>query len=167
MYAGYIFLVATCLPEGRARPAASRPSASSEPNGARGVWQLGVLVLFSGLVAYYLMRRTDVRRGRRLRRADHVDRRRGVVPVLPSSTALFGAKRVTLTAAVTLAVRRGAWYLLKTQWLGEDWALLSAAFAAGALYALVGGADRAFDRLGLVSSHGRAGHLRDGARRLA
>ena len=28
-----------------------------EPNGTRGVWQLGVLVLFSGLVAYYLMSR--------------------------------------------------------------------------------------------------------------
>src|SRR5439155_13765707 len=27
-----------------------------EPDGARGVWQLGVLVLFSGVVAYYLMR---------------------------------------------------------------------------------------------------------------
>src|SRR5205809_4119082 len=32
-----------------------------EPDGSRGVWQLGVLVGFSGIVAYYLMRQTNIR----------------------------------------------------------------------------------------------------------
>src|SRR4051794_18719364 len=34
-----------------------------ERDGARGVWQLGVLVLFSGVVAYYVMMQTNVRAG--------------------------------------------------------------------------------------------------------
>src|SRR6476660_7380363 len=34
-----------------------------EPDGGRGVWQLGVLVLFSAFVAVYLMRQTNVRAG--------------------------------------------------------------------------------------------------------
>src|SRR6266511_4246963 len=34
-----------------------------EPSGARGLWQLGVLVLFSGLVGYYAMSQTSVRAG--------------------------------------------------------------------------------------------------------
>lgn len=34
-----------------------------EPNGARGVWQLGVLALFSGAVAYWVMGRTGVKSG--------------------------------------------------------------------------------------------------------
>ena len=34
-----------------------------EESGARGVWQLGVLVLFSGIVGYLIMRQTGVRAG--------------------------------------------------------------------------------------------------------
>src|SRR5215212_448345 len=34
-----------------------------EPDGTRGVWQLGVLTLFSAFVAYYLMRQTSIRAG--------------------------------------------------------------------------------------------------------
>src|SRR3712207_8608929 len=34
-----------------------------EPSGARGVWQLGVLVLFSGLVGYYVMTQTTIKAG--------------------------------------------------------------------------------------------------------
>ena len=31
-----------------------------EPNGARGVWQLGLLAVFSGLIGYYVMIRTGI-----------------------------------------------------------------------------------------------------------
>ena len=34
-----------------------------EPDGARGVWQLGVLVLFSGLVGYYVLKQTETKAG--------------------------------------------------------------------------------------------------------
>src|SRR6187402_2866267 len=62
MYAGYIFLVSILYP----KAAPGLPLADigyREPSGARGVWQLGVLVLFSGIVAYLLMRGTNVRAG--------------------------------------------------------------------------------------------------------
>ncbi len=59
LYAGYVFLVTIVFPECGARPARREAIGHREPNGTRGVWQLGVLALFSGLIAYYLMvRRT-------------------------------------------------------------------------------------------------------------
>ncbi len=62
MYAGYIFLVSVLYP--KAAPGLPVDAIGyREPDGARGVWQLGVLVLFSGIVAYLLMRGTNVRAG--------------------------------------------------------------------------------------------------------
>src|SRR5213082_460207 len=62
MYALYIFLVSILYP--KAAPGLPVETIGyREPDGARGVWQLGVLVLFSGVVAYYLMRGTNVRAG--------------------------------------------------------------------------------------------------------
>src|SRR4029078_12810820 len=62
MYALYVFGVATLFP--KAAPGLPVEAVGfKEPNGSRGVWQLGVLVLFSGLVAYYVMTQTDVRGG--------------------------------------------------------------------------------------------------------
>src|SRR3979490_3368440 len=60
LYAAYIFLVTRLCP----KPPPRLPVEDimyREPDGARGVWQLGVLVLFSGIVAVYLMRQTNVR----------------------------------------------------------------------------------------------------------
>ena len=69
MYAGYIFVVSILYP--KAAPGLPVEDIGyREPDGARGVWQLGVLVLFSALVAIYLMQQTNVRAGRGLRRAD-------------------------------------------------------------------------------------------------
>src|ERR1700704_6252406 len=62
LYAVYIFAVSIVAP--KATP--GLPVADimyREPDGARGVWQLGVLVLFSGIVAIFLMRQTHVRAG--------------------------------------------------------------------------------------------------------
>src|SRR2546423_12291053 len=61
-YAGYIFLVSILYP----KAAPGLPVADigyRQPDRARGVWQLGVLVLYSALVAVYLMRQTNVRAG--------------------------------------------------------------------------------------------------------
>src|SRR5690349_3878037 len=62
MYAGYIFIVSLISPN--AAPGLPlKDIGYREPDGARGVWQLGVLVIFAGVVSYYLMRGTNVRAG--------------------------------------------------------------------------------------------------------
>src|ERR1700745_2703530 len=59
MYAIYIFIVSILYP--KAAPGLPVDDIGyREPDGARGVWQLGVLVLFSAFVAIYLMRQTNV-----------------------------------------------------------------------------------------------------------
>src|SRR5688572_21775478 len=62
MYAGYIFLISMLYP--KAAPGLPAEDIGyREPDRGRGVWQLGILVLFSGLVAYVLMRNTNVKGG--------------------------------------------------------------------------------------------------------
>src|SRR5213592_3773044 len=62
LYAAYVLLVTMLFP--KFVPGLPVETIGyREPDGARGVWQLGVLVLFSGIVAYYLMRQTNVRAG--------------------------------------------------------------------------------------------------------
>ena len=77
-----------------------------EPDGARGVWQLGVLVLFSGLVGYYVLTQTDDPRRRRFRHPDDLRR----APSWRSSARVmnrfFGAKRIVVSADRRRAVRR-------------------------------------------------------------
>ncbi len=131
MYAGYIFLVTLVKPS----YVPGLPVADigfKEPDGSRGVWQLGVLVLFSGVVGYYVMSQTTIKNG-----ADFVILTMSVGVVVSFLCAvfnrLFGAQRVVLTAIVTVALGFG-WYLLKGSGR-ENWALLSEALAAGALYA--------------------------------
>jgi tripartite ATP-independent transporter DctM subunit len=135
MYAGYIFLV------GLFRPSyvPGLPVADigfKEPDGSRGVWQLGVLVLFSAVVGIYVLGQTSVKGG-----ADFVILTMSVGVVVSFLCAVFhrafGAKRAPLTALVTLALAAG-WYFLKNAGYG-NWALLSEALAAGALYATVVG----------------------------
>src|SRR3954471_12448319 len=62
LYALYVFVL-TLIRPGAAPGLPVADVGYREPDGARGVWQLGVLVAFSGLVAYYLMRGTNVRAG--------------------------------------------------------------------------------------------------------
>src|SRR5215216_5969768 len=62
LYAAYVFAVTLLYP--KAAPGLPVDAIGyREPDGARGVWQLGVLVLFSGLVAYQVMSQTNVRSG--------------------------------------------------------------------------------------------------------
>ena len=62
LYAGYMLHGRRSVP--KAAPGLPLEAIGyREPDGSRGVWQLGVLVLFSGLVGYYVMSQTDITAG--------------------------------------------------------------------------------------------------------
>src|ERR1044072_4367246 len=133
MYAGYIFLVSILYP--KAAPGLPvQDIGYREADGARGVWQLGVLVLFSGFVASSLMRATNVRAG-----ADFVVlcMSLGVVVSFFCSifNRMFGARQFYIIALL-FALFLAAWYWLDTH-NHENWAILLAALTAGAFYSLV------------------------------
>jgi TRAP-type mannitol/chloroaromatic compound transport system permease large subunit len=133
MYAAYVFGVSVLFP--KATPGLPVEDIGyREPDGSRGVWQLGILVLFSGLVAYYEMRQTNVQAG-----ADFVvlTMSIGVVVAFLCATfnRLFGTRFIALTA-LSLVVFVAAWYWLR-QNNHFNWSLLAEALAAGALYALI------------------------------
>ncbi|MGE0523447.1 MAG: TRAP transporter large permease subunit [Variibacter sp.] len=148
MYAAYVFIVATFFP--KAAPGLPVDAIGyREPSGARGVWQLGILVVFSFVIAYYVMKQTDVRGG-----ADFV-----VLTMSVAVTAafmcsvfnrLFGTRYVWATAIVTAALI-GLWYYLKSHG-HENWGLASEAFAAGAIYALIAGLIGRFTGFRVVSA---------------
>src|SRR5262249_8789340 len=133
LYAGYVLLVTILFPKW----APGLPVDTigfREPDGARGVWQLGVLVLFSGIVAYTLMRQTNVRAG-----ADFVVLTMSVGVVVSFLCAVFThlfGTRLFFVTAVLLALFLAGWYVLSPSG-HENWALLAAALSAGAGYALV------------------------------
>ena len=132
-----------------------------EPDGARGVWQLGVLVLFSGIVAYLPDAQTNVRAGADFVVLTHVARRGRVVPLLGVQPRV----RRALVLRDRAAVRRcslAAWYWLDTH-NHENWAILLAALVGRRVLCAGRRADRACDRLPPHLGHGRADHLRDGA----
>ncbi len=135
MYAGYIFLVSIFRPS-YVPGLPVQDIGFKEDDGSRGVWQLGVLVAFSGLVGYYVMSQTKVSNG-----ADFVILTMSVAVVVSFLCALmnklFGAQRVLLSILAT-AVLIGAWWLLKGSGY-PNWALLAEALAAGALYAVIVG----------------------------
>lgn len=131
LYAAYVFGVATLYP--KAAPGLPVDAIGyREPDGARGVWQLGVLVLYSALVGYYVMKQTDVRAG-----ADFVVLLMSVGVVVSFLCAafnrLFGSRMVIVTGVVVLLFIV-AWYYLKNT-NHPNWALFAEALAAGALYA--------------------------------
>ncbi len=135
MYAAYIFLVTVVSP--KAAPGLPVEDIGyREPDQSRGVWQLGVLVVFSAIVAYLLMKQTAVKSG-----ADFVvlTMSLGVVVCFLCAVfnRLFGARLFYVTF-VFMLVFAGGWYYLANH-NHENWALLSAALTAGAVYALAAG----------------------------
>jgi tripartite ATP-independent transporter DctM subunit len=135
LYAAYVFLMTILYP----KTAPGLPVAAigyREPDGGRGVWQLGILVLFSGIVAYYVMKQTDIRAG-----ADFVVLTMSIGVIVSFLSAvfhrLFGARLVGVTGAVLLLLI-GAWYWLQ-QSDHPNWAMLAQALTAGAFYAFVAG----------------------------
>ena len=147
LYASYIFLVTIFYP--KAAPGLPTDAIGyKEPNGARGVWQLGILVAYSAVVAVWVMRQTDVRAG-----ADFVVLTMSVAVIIAFMCAAFnrllGARRVIITLILAAALAAGWYYLNRNG--HENWALFAIALSAGAVYALVAGAIERVTRFRLVT----------------
>jgi TRAP-type mannitol/chloroaromatic compound transport system permease large subunit len=133
MYAGYIFIVSIFYP--KAAPGLPVEDIGyREPDGARGVWQLGILVLFSAFVAIYLMRQTNVRAG-----ADFVVLTMSLGVVVSFLCAvfnrIFGTRYFYVTAILFVGFAAAAYWCDTHN--HENWGILLAALSAGAFYALV------------------------------
>ncbi|MEZ0170497.1 TRAP transporter large permease subunit [Microvirga sp. TS319] len=148
LYAGYVMLVSVLFP--KAAPGLP-PEAIGyrEPNGSRGVWQLGILVVFSGFVGYYVLSQTGTKAG-----ADFVILTICVATVVALICALMnkmlGAKRIAVSA-VLVALLVGVYYVLHTQ-NHENLALAMEMVLAGAIYALIVGLIERFTGLRLMSN---------------
>ena len=120
-----------------------------EPDGARGVWQLGILVVFSGLVGYYVLSQTATKAG-----ADFVILTICVATVVALICALMnkmlGAKRIVISA-VLVAALVGLYVVFHNQGR-EALALTMEMILAGAIYALVVGIVERFTGLRLMSN---------------
>jgi len=148
LYAGYIFLASMINP--KAAPGLPLEAVGyREPNGSRGVWQLGVLVVFSGFVGYYVLSQTDTKAG-----ADFVILTICVATVVALICALMnrmlGAKRIAISA-VLVAAFAGLYYVLHSQG-HEGFALTMEMVLAGAIYALAVGLIERFTGLRLMSN---------------
>jgi tripartite ATP-independent transporter DctM subunit len=133
LYAFYVFLVSLVFP--KATPGLPADAVGfRESSGSRGVWQLGLLVVFSGIVGYYVIQQTDVKSG-----ADFVVLTMGVAISSAFMCSVlnkyFGRDRLHITAIVVVALG-AAWYVLNGSG-HENWALLSLTLFTGSAYALV------------------------------
>lgn len=148
LYSGYVLLMALIFP--KSAPGLPQEAIGfREPNGARGVWQLGILVLFSGFVGYYVLSQTETRAG-----ADFVILTICVATVVALICALMnlflGARRVVLSALLVVALIGGYVYLSRNG--HSSWALLMEMIVAGAVYALIVGIIQKFTGFRLMSS---------------
>jgi len=133
LYAFYVFLVSLFFP--KATPGLPVEAVGfREMSGSRGVWQLGLLVAFSGTVGYYVIQQTEVKAG-----ADFVVLTMGVAISSAFTCSVlnkyFGRERLHITAIVAVALGV-AWYVLNGGG-HENWALLSLTLFTGSAYALV------------------------------
>jgi tripartite ATP-independent transporter DctM subunit len=132
LYASYVFLVTLIFP--KATPGLPPEAVGfREDSGNRGVWQLGVLVLYVAVVGYFIIEQTDVKAG-----ADFVVLTMGVsisaAFVCIVVNRFFGTKYFYATAVV-LVLLIGAWYAL-TNTGHEGWALFVITMSTGVVYAL-------------------------------
>ncbi|MGO4524765.1 TRAP transporter large permease subunit [Microvirga sp. 2MCAF35] len=148
LYAGYIMLMSIIFP----KSAPGLPPEAigyREPDGARGVWQLGILVIFSGLIGYYVLSQTGTKAG-----ADFVILTICVATVVALICALMnkmlGAKRIAISAVLT-AILVGVYAYLHSQ-NHEGLALAFEMILAGAIYALLVGIIERFTGLRLMSN---------------
>jgi tripartite ATP-independent transporter DctM subunit len=147
MYAGYVFLITMLYP----KSAPGLPVEAigfREPDGSRGVWQFWVLVLFSGLVGYYIMTQTPIKSG-----ADFVILTICVSTVVALICAVMnrflGARRVVISAVLTVGFVALYLFLLRNGQLTLG--LMMEMVAASALYALVVGCVERFSGVRLMS----------------
>lgn len=148
LYAGYVLLMTIIYP--KSAPGLPLDAIGyREPNGTRGVWQLGILVIFSGFVGYYILSQTDTKAG-----ADFVILTICVGTVVALICAvmnkLLGAKRIAISA-VLVAALVGLYFVLRQQ-NHEDLALSLEMVIAGAVYALIVGIVERFTGIRLVSN---------------
>ncbi|MFA5123664.1 TRAP transporter large permease subunit [Zavarzinia sp.] len=135
-YALYVLLIS--LVAGKAAPGLPVEAIGHrEQSGARGVWQLGVLIAFSAAIAYRALHEAEVKAG-----ADFVILSICVSTVVALICALLnrflGARRILL-CALTAASAVGLHLYWRQQGPGTA-TVLSELLAAGALYALVAAA---------------------------
>ncbi len=147
LYALWVFILSMINPN--AAPGLPKDAIGyREPNGARGVWQLGVLVVFSGLVGYYVLQQTDTKAG-----ADFVILTICVATVVALICAVmnrfFGARRIALSVVATAVLIAVYLYLLRTG--HELTGLMMEMVAAGAVYALIVAVVERFTGLRLMS----------------
>jgi tripartite ATP-independent transporter DctM subunit len=147
LYAAYVFL-ATMVKPNWAPGLPVDAIGYREPTGARGVWQLGVLVLFSAIVGYLVLSQTTIRAG-----ADFVILTICVAVVVALICALvnrfLGPQRLIFSALFAAATVALYFYLLRQ---GRDSsALFVEMLAAAAVYALVVGLVERFTGLRLLS----------------
>ncbi|MET0529193.1 MAG: TRAP transporter large permease subunit, partial [Microvirga sp.] len=148
LYAAYIMLMSIIYP--KSAPGLPQDAIGyREPDGSRGVWQLGILVVFSGLVGYYVLSQTNTKAG-----ADFVILTICVATVVALICALMnkmlGAKRIVISA-VLVAALVGLYLFLHNQGQ-EGLALTMEMILAGAIYALVVGIVERFTGLRLMSN---------------
>lgn len=147
LYAGYVFLVTMINP--KAAPGLPLDAIGfKEPNGSRGVKQLGVLTVFSGLVAYHVMSQRTGLSG-----SDFVVLMLSVTVLVAFLSAvlnrLFGARHVAVTGALTVIFGFG-WFFFRQS--GDPLlSVASEAIALGSLYALVAGLIERFTGKRLIS----------------
>ncbi|MCK2056357.1 TRAP transporter large permease subunit [Methylobacterium sp. 37f] len=147
MYAGYVLLVTLIWP--KAAPGLPKDAIGfREENGARGVWQLGVLVLFSAGIGMTVMTQTGTKGG-----ADYVILTICIATVVALVCAVMnrflGAQRIVASGILAAALVALSLYLRATD--GGTWGLLAELAAAGALYALVVGLVERLTGLRLIS----------------
>src|SRR5918911_975038 len=135
LYAVYVLIMTVAFP----KSAPGLPNEAigfREPDGARGVWQLGVLVLFSGIVGYYVLSQTDTKAG-----ADFVILTICIATVVALVCAVMnrflGAKRLAVSAALAVVLVAAQYWLRRNGYPG--WGLFVEMLAAASIYALVVG----------------------------
>jgi TRAP-type mannitol/chloroaromatic compound transport system permease large subunit len=147
LYAGWVFILTMMRP---AHAPGLPPEALlyKQPDGTRGTWKLGLLTVYSAVVAYLIMRQTGIRAG-----ADFVILTMSLTIVVAFASALlnrvFGPSRLVLTVLVGLALAAGYYYALGRGW--AVFAYLLEALLAGTVYALIGGLLQRFAGFSLIS----------------
>ena len=147
LYALYVFIVSMLAP--KAVPGLPKDALLyMQPDGSRGTWKLGILVVFSGIVGVFIMKQTGVKAG-----ADFVILTMSLAVMVAFIAAAcnyyFGARRLALTLASTVALA-AAYYFLK-RYEHETFALVAEAAAFGFAYAIVVGLVERFSGLKLIS----------------
>lgn len=147
LYAVYIFLVTMIFP--KAAPGLPKEAIGYlEPDGSRGVWQLGVLVLFSGCAGYYVLQQTATKAG-----ADFVILTICIAVIVALICALInrvlGAQRVVISAVLTAALAALYLYLLHNG--HENAGIFMEIVTAASVYALIVGIVERLTGLRLMS----------------